>query len=133
MILPNKLHKGNYVESSKARVPLFCFGQDDLTLTTFLSRRNKDRDFSMGGRAIFSPASKKLSPRRDISMKELKDAEVRGMTNEMFDEIEANKQDSDVEDGAFMVQIPKSISRSNLAEPDYMSEVRVHDNQALSS
>lgn len=62
-------------------------------------------------------------------MKELKHAEVRGVSNEMLDDIEANQHDSDMDDGSFMVQIPKSVSKPNLAEPDYMSEVRKHDIQ----
>jgi hypothetical protein len=59
-------------------------------------------------------------------MKEIKDAEIRGMSNKMFSAADEQHQDSDVEDGTFMVQIPKAVSRTNLAdaETDYMSEVR---------
>ena len=49
------------------------------------------------------------------------------MQNEMFSNREEKKRrDSDNEDGSFMVQIPKSISKTNIFEPDddYMNEVR---------
>lgn len=101
--------------------------QDFLTLTAFLNRRNKDRDFSIGVRAILTPNSKKnkRSPRRDISMKEINDTEMRGIGNKMFSNLEDDRRDSDVNDGSsFMVNIPKSISKTNLVEPDYMNEVR---------
>ena len=88
----------------------------------------------MGGRAILSPRSAKHKhlERPDISMKEIKDVEVRGMSNEMFDDFEDEKRNLDVEDGSFMVNIPKSVSKSRLvdyAEPDYMSEVRTRENR----
>ena len=88
----------------------------------------------MGGRAILSPRSAKHKhlERPDISMKEINDAEVRGISNEMLDDFADEKQNLDVEDGSFMVNIPKSVSKSRLvdyAEPDYMSEVRTHENR----
>ncbi|CAB3986052.1 protocadherin Fat 4-like [Paramuricea clavata] len=89
------------------------------------TRRNKDRDFSIGVRAILTPNSKKnkRSPRRDISMKEINDTEMRGIGNKMFSNLENERRDSDVNDGSFMVNIPKSISKTNLVEPDYMNEL----------
>ncbi len=106
-----------------------CLWQDHLTLNEFLNRRNKDRgdrDNSISLRAILTPGStkQKRPMRRDISMKELKDAEIRGMSNKMFENVDEGKQDSDVEDGSFMVQIPKSVSKTNIVEQDYMTEVR---------
>ena len=107
----------------------FCFysGREDLISTTFLSRRNKNRDLSMGSRAILpnNSTKQKRHMNRDISMKEIKDAEVRGINNKMFSEVAEKRRDSaDVEDGSFMVQIPKSISKTNIVDQDYMNEVR---------
>ena len=90
------------------------------------TRRNKDRDFSIGGRAILAPRSKKHKQfgRSNISMEEIKAAEIRGMSNDMLSTVdEQQHHDSDEEDGSFMVQIPKSVSKTNIVEPDYMSEL----------
>ena len=92
------------------------------------TRRDKDRDFSIGVRAILAPRSKKHKQfgRSNISMNEIKAAEIRGMSNDMFSTVDEQQQqhhDSDGEDGSFMVQIPKSVSKTNIVEPDYMSEL----------
>ena len=58
-------------------------------------------------------------------MKEIKAAEIRGVSNDTFSTVDEQQQhDSDAEDGSFMVQIPKSVSKTNIVEPNYMSEVR---------
>lgn len=56
-------------------------------------------------------------------MQELKDVELREMSDKMSDNVK-EKHYSDVEDGSFMMKIPHAISKTNLAEPDYMNEVR---------
>ena len=114
-------------------------GRNNLTSHTFLSRRDKDREFSIGGRAILAPNSKKHKRfDRDISMQEINASEVREMSNKMFMTIEEGHQDSDdgsrdsnedardsgVEDGSFMFKTPKAMSKTSLAEPDFMKEVR---------
>ncbi|XP_028398312.1 protocadherin Fat 4-like [Dendronephthya gigantea] len=102
------------------------------------ARRDKDRQISIGGRAILSPNSKKHKRfDRDISMKELNASEVRGMNNKTFMSLEEghqdsddgardsndDAQDSDGEDGSFMFKTPKAMSKTNLDQQDFMNEL----------
>lgn len=61
---------------------------------------------------------------RDINMRELQDAEARGVGNKTFSEIyeEYNGNPRDLENGVFMVENPQQALRKN--DQDYLEEVK---------
>ena len=64
---------------------------------------------------------------RDISMRELENAETRGVNNRTFSEIyeEHEGRPQDLEDGTFMVDNPQLALRKN--DKEYIKEVSEYD------
>lgn len=68
---------------------------------------------------------------RDINMRELENAEARGVNNKTFSEIyeENEKHPGDLEDGAFMVENPQLALKKN--DMEYMKEVSEYNSSFL--
>ena len=87
-----------------------------------IHRRRGGKPFSIGGRAILSRTqSSDAIISRDINMRELGNAEARGVNNKTFSEI-YEESDGNMEDGSFMVANSQLALRNN--DLGYMKEVR---------
>ena len=96
-----------------------------LNWVTLIRRRGDGKEFSIGGRAILSRTqSTDAIITRDINLRELENAEARGVNNKTFSEI-YEENDGNVEDGSFMVANPQLALKNN--ELEYMKEVRGRD------
>lgn len=63
---------------------------------------------------------------QDVSMRELKNSEARGMNNRTFSEIYEESEDNpkELEDGSFMFDNPQISAKK--PDREYMDEVRAH-------
>ena len=100
---------------------------EDIVLNSVnLTHRKPDgKQFSIGGRAILSRTqSTDAIITRDINLRELENAETRGVHNKTFSEIyeEHDGHPNDLEDGSFMVDNPQLALKKH--DLEYMKEVR---------
>ena len=106
-----------------------------LNSMTLKHRQRGVKEFSIGGRAMLSRSqSTDAILSRDINLRELENAETRGVNNKTFSEIyeENDGHPSDLENGAFMVENPQQALKKH--DQAYMKQViewEVHYSQCL--